>query len=103
MRILLILCISLVVLGGCAKQPSRFTEIQDTSPTVNFKVQQPAGLELWVDGLAYGALEQYVYPNKALSLLPGQHLIEIRHGGRVVFSEQVYFSQGTYRTIEVRP
>lgn len=103
MRLLLIVCISLMMLSGCAKQPTRFTQIEDTSPTVNFKVEQANGLELWVDGLAYGAVEQYLYPNKALSLLPGQHLIEVRRGGRVVFSEQMYLSPSTYRTIEVRP
>lgn len=101
MRHVLIIFALAFGLSGCVQQPTAMTEIADTSPTVNFAVAGDAdALELIVDGISYGALSQYLAPEKALKLVPGKHLVEVVGAWGTVFSQDVYLSESTHRTIE---
>ncbi|MRJ42195.1 MULTISPECIES: hypothetical protein [Idiomarina] len=93
--------LALTLAVGCAKQPTRTTTIADTAPQVSFKVADAAGLELVVDGVSYGDLAQYTYPERAVQLVPGQHLIIVRQGEQVIYQESRYFSEATQSTITI--
>lgn len=101
MKQLLAILLCAFVLVSCAKQPTQFTSVVDSSPTANFKAMDTTGMTLFVDGVNYGSLDQYVYPERAVTLIPGQHVIQIRKNDVVVFTEDVYFSEATHRTIEI--
>ncbi|RUO62222.1 hypothetical protein [Pseudidiomarina insulisalsae] len=101
MNKLIISAVMALTLIACAKQPTRMTEVVNDAPTANFKVANSAGLELWVDGVSFGALEQYSYPERAVELVPGEHLIEVRRNGQVIYSQRIYFSEATHRTLEI--
>ncbi|CUA87370.1 hypothetical protein [Pseudidiomarina woesei] len=95
--------VTVVSLTGCAKHPTKMTTVVNDAPTVNFNVADSTGLSLWVDGVSYGPLEQYQYPNKSVELISGEHRIEIRRGTSVIYSEKHYFSEQTHRTLEINP
>lgn len=96
------LLLALPVLSGCAKQPTQLTEIRDLRPLVSFNVTGSAQqMTLYVDGQTYGPISQYLYPQAAVRLLAGEHLIEVRHGQSVIYSETRYFSEGLDYTIQV--
>ncbi len=98
----LVMILALVLgLSGCVQKPTATTDIADTSPTVNFAVAgEVTGMELIVDGISYGALSQYLAPGQALKLIPGKHVIAIRTAQGTAFSQEVYLSESTHRTIE---
>lgn len=99
-HVILIFVLAFTVVG-CVQQPTAMTSVVDTSPTVNFSSNgDGSGLELIVDGISYGSLSQYLAPEQALKLVPGKHLIEIRSAQGTAFSQQVYLSESTHRTIE---
>lgn len=101
MKHLLIILTLALGLSGCVQKPTATTEIADTSPTVNFAVAGDGnGMELIVDGISYGALSQYLAPEQALKLVPGKHVIAIRTAQGTTFSQEVYLSESTHRTIE---
>ncbi|RUO48008.1 hypothetical protein [Pseudidiomarina donghaiensis] len=99
--IMVAVLVTLVSLSGCAKHPTKMTTIVNDAPTVSFNVSDSTGLSLWVDGVSYGPLEQYQYPNKSVELISGEHRIEIRRGNDTIYSEQHYFSEQTHRTLEI--
>lgn len=88
-------------LAACAQQPTRMTQINNDAPTVNFTIADPSGLELFVDGISYGTLAQYLAPNKAVELISGEHLVEVKRNGNTIYSEKHYFSESTHRTLEL--
>ncbi|CAI8151938.1 hypothetical protein [Pseudidiomarina mangrovi] len=91
----------LLGLSGCVQKPTALTGIADTSPTINFQVSDTVGdLELIIDGISYGALKQYLAPEQALKLIPGKHVIQINHAQGTAFTQEVYLSESTHRTIE---
>ncbi|MCL4409096.1 MAG: hypothetical protein M1356_02050 [Gammaproteobacteria bacterium] len=101
MKQLLIVACCLLLVVGCAKQPTRLTGVVNDAPTVNFKVENPRNLNLWVDGVDFGPIASYTYPHLSVELLPGEHLIEVRNGMQVIYSQTHYFSEHTHRTLEV--
>lgn len=101
MKKILIALVLLITANGCVQQPTAITQIADTSPTINFSATTyEAGLELFVDGISYGLLSQYLAPKQALKLVPGKHVIEIKTAQVIVFSTHIYLSESTHRTIE---
>lgn len=102
MKQLLVLFLCTMVLVGCTKQPTEFTSVVDDSPTASFNVPDSSDLTLWVDGISYGKLALYEYPSRALKLIPGQHVIEVRRDQQVIFKEKHYFSEATHRTIDIK-
>ncbi len=98
----LVLIVALAVtLVGCVQQPTAMTTVNDTSPTVNFTHRgDGSGLELVIDGISYGSLGHYLAPKQALKLVPGKHVIEIRTAQGTAFTQEVYLSESTHRTIE---
>ncbi|MCO4322583.1 hypothetical protein [Aliidiomarina quisquiliarum] len=101
-QLILISALTISVLSGCARTVTTQTEVIDTRPVVSFVVKvNTAGMHLFVDDLDQGALSNYQYPSSAIRLLPGQHKIEIKQNGKVLFTDARYFSEGIDYKIDV--
>ena len=86
-------------MAGCAL-PS--TQVRSGSPRPALAVQgAPAGAQLYVDGLPAG--DAAGYDGKAGKLLveEGMHRIEVKLGGNVVHSQQVFAGAGETATVVV--
>ena len=76
MKQLLIIACCLLLVVGCAKQPTRLTGVVNDAPTVNFKVEDPRNLNLWVDGIDFGPIASLHLSTLCLwkLLLSGEHI-----------------------------
>ncbi len=101
-QLLLATVFATLIITGCARTVTTQTEVIDTRPVVSFVVKvNTAGMHLFVDDLDQGALSNYQYPSSAIRLLPGQHKIEIKQNGKVLFTDVRYFSEGIDYKIDV--
>jgi hypothetical protein len=60
----------------------------------------PEGATLFVDGIAFGAVEKYD-AETPVEVLPGAHVVEIRQGGQILHREEIYAGTGSTVTISV--
>lgn len=106
MRII-IAALLLICLTACVDMPKKTTQVIDDRPLISFDTgawgKKAAGLTFWVDGIAYGAVNQYLVNDSALRIIPGRHLIQIRHNDVDIFSQEVVLGERTTRIIKVPP
>lgn len=90
-------------LGGIAacQYPTTNVEITDERPTIAFK-GAPFGAVVFVDGLEHGSVANYDGVENSLIVEPGSHLVEVRYGGNVIFTERVYLGNRATKTFVVR-
>ncbi|RUO38003.1 hypothetical protein CWE15_10825 [Aliidiomarina taiwanensis] len=103
-KLLIIAFCALVFLFGCARSVTTQTEVVDTRPVVSFVLNADSkGAQLYIDGLHQGEIDTYSYPNSAIRLLPGRHLVEVKKNGLVIYKETRVFSEGIDYKINVTP
>ncbi len=94
--------VALVALAGCdIRYPSSRTDIPDERPSIAFS-GAPEGSVVLVDGLAMGPAARYDGQENVLLVEPGNHLIQVRIGDRVLLRQRVFFSGRATRTFVVR-
>ena len=96
-----VVVVALVALVGCIRYPSSRTDITDERPSVAFS-GAPKGSVVFVDGQAMGPATQYGGGENVLLVEPGNHLIQVRLGGRVLLTRRVFFAGQATRTFVVR-
>ena len=84
---------------GCAA-PRTSVQVVEGRPRVMVK-NAPKGALIYVDGTAMGQADSYIGDPAVLLLEPGTHLIEIKAGDRLLYSQRVFFGGGELRTISV--
>ena len=84
---------------GCAV-PRTTTQVVDGRPKILVK-DTPKGAVLFVDGTSMGPAEAYNGDPSILFLEPGTHLIEVKAGDRLLFSQRLFLGGGELRTIAV--
>lgn len=89
----------LVALAACAN-PTVSVNTIDDRPTLQFANAHPTET-LILDGISMGPAAVYDGEHKTLAVDAGTHQVEVRDGGRVVFSQSVYFGGGASRTINL--
>lgn len=93
-------CAMTAALAGCVNFPTEKASVVDNRPQLSFRTQQDGdAMQVFVDGIANGAVSQYREGRAALRVLPGTHVIEVRRGGGVVHTERVYVGDGVTKTI----
>lgn len=91
--------------ASCAYQPAQSTQAVDDRPQVSFMWQSNADAsnsQLFVDGQSFGSVEQYLYPEHSVPVLIGEHVVEIRTNGKVIFRHQGYFGENQDYQLEVK-
>lgn len=102
MRFLLVSVFALM-LSACVQTPTQNTQVVDDRPGLAFELSSSAAeaYELKVDGVSYGRVEQYLAGENRLRIIDGSHLVELRKGGDVVFTQKVYLGAGSNRILKV--
>lgn len=94
-----------LVLGGLAacdiRYPSTTVAIADERPTIGFK-GAPGGSQVFVDGIAMGAADQFDGSRETLIVEPGTHVVQVRQDGGLLLSERVYLGEGATRIFIVQ-
>jgi hypothetical protein len=72
----------------------------DGRPKVLVK-DAPKGALLFVDGISMGEADSYRGDPTVLLLESGTHLLEVKAGDRLVFSQRIFFGGGELRTISI--
>ena len=90
---------------ACAYQSHQETQVVDDRPQISF-VWQHASIDadqadVYVDGQRFGTVAEFAYPDNAVPVLIGEHVIEVRHGNTVVYSKRDYFGEGISYKLEV--
>jgi hypothetical protein len=89
----------LTLVLGCVV-PRTNTQVVDGRPKVLVK-NAPKGAMLFVDGTSMGQADSYSGDPSVLLLEPGTHLVEVKAGDRLLFSQRVFLGNGEIRTISV--
>ena len=84
---------------GCVA-PRTNTQVVDGRPRVMVK-DAPKGAQLFVDGNSMGQADSYDGVPSVLVLEPGTHLVEVKIGERLLFSQRIFFGGGELRTISI--
>ena len=88
---------ALALVPGC-KSPESHTRSVDDSPAISIS-GAPAGAILVVDGIAVGSVVDYS-EGKALRVLPGRHVVELRAGGQAIASRAIFVDAQGVKTID---
>jgi hypothetical protein len=95
---LIVLAFPLVLLG-CAEPVSNVRTVDDRSRLL---VQgAPAGSQLYLDGKPVGDATAYAGDPGILLVEPGTHIVEVRRGDTLLFSQKIFFGGGEQRKIQV--
>jgi hypothetical protein len=73
-------------------------------PRIGFRVDPGiggSGARVLVDGLDAGPLSDYRDNAGALTVLPGNHLVQVKEGTRLLFEEKVFLSDGAHRHLSI--
>ena len=100
-RAAFLLLLSLAPIAGCT-YPKTEVKAVDERPTLAIQ-GAPADAVLYVDGLAMGPATQYDGKEQVLLLEEGTHLIEIKRGGSVLYSEKAFLGSGATKTVTINP
>ena len=84
-------------LNSACSMPYSSTRTVNDNPALVI-ANAPAGALLFVDGISVGPAIAYSGEN-ALSILPGQHVIEVRDGQRLLLREEIYLSGNATKTL----
>ncbi len=89
----------ITVTVGCVS-PRTITQTTDGRPKILIKGAEKGAL-LFVDGTLMGQAASYSGDPSILLLEPGTHVIEVKAGDRLLFSQRIFFGGGEIRTISV--
>ena len=91
--------------SGCVDMPVQQTQMVDDRPRLTFEAsslgRQVDNYELVIDSVSYGSLGQYLVNENALRIIDGSHQIEVRSGGKTVFSQSVFLGENVTRVVKV--
>ena len=98
---ILVVAVGLTGLAACIQYPTTGVEITDERPTIAFK-GAPFAAVVFVDGLSHGLAAGYDGVKKSLVVEPGNHLVEVRDGDRVLLTERVFLANRATKTFIVQ-
>jgi hypothetical protein len=94
-------CLAAVLLAASCAYPSSRTDIPDERPSLAFK-GAPEGSVVVVDGLAMGSAPEFNGTDRVLLVEPGNHVVEVRLGDRLLLSRRIFLSGQATRTFVVQ-
>lgn len=94
-----------LVLVACVQTPTQSTQVIDDRPRLAFEPiglqTEPAQYQIYVDGVSYGAMSEFLVDENALRIIAGRHLIEVKNSGQTIFSQDVFLGENSTRVIKV--
>jgi hypothetical protein len=95
-----------VALSACVQFPTEKAGVVDQRPQISFRLPAndnalPAA-RVQVNGIDAGAVGEFIEGQAALRVLPGNNVIKVVDGSRVVFDQQIYVGDGVGRTINLK-
>ncbi|WP_119394422.1 hypothetical protein [Salinibius halmophilus] len=102
-NLFIIISISFFIAACAINDPVKTSQVVSDDPLITFDVQDydPEDLELFIDGLPYGDVSQYLSYESALELIPGQHTIKVEYEGQIIFTKKSYFGESTTTVIRI--
>lgn len=103
MRILIVLAFTLLF-TGCMSKPTQSTTVVDDRPRITFEAELGAAAKhyaVYIDGIAYGTLDQFLADESALRIVSGRHQINITHNGNVIKTYDVTLGANETRVLKV--
>ena len=95
-----------LLLSACIQFPTEKQEGVDLRPQISFSLGNPAlnaaDLEVLVDGLPVGSVSTYLAGQQAVRVLPGNHVITIRQGGRVLQEDRLFIGDAMTKIVVVQ-
>lgn len=92
----------LFALASCEiRYPTGRVTIPDERPSLAFK-GAPAGSVVFVDGNAMGSAAQFDGGERVLLVEPGNHIVQVRLGDRVLLKRNVFLAGRATKTFVVR-
>lgn len=93
---------SVILLQGCHYPDAAKIEQKDNRPAIGV-IGAPEGAMLYVDGLKMGMANQWDGEENVLLIENGTHLIEVKSGKAILFSETVFLSGTTTKILTLQP
>jgi len=93
-----------VLLTACTQMPTEKQGVSDMRPQISFKPgnEQVKAAGVLVDGLAMGAVGDYVEGIAALRIGPGTHVLTVVLGSQVLLEQKFYIGDGVNRTFIIQ-
>lgn len=103
MRILLLALLT-AFFTGCMSKPTQTTTVVDDRPRITFQAElaaKPETYAVYIDGVAYGTLDQFLANESALRIISGRHQIHITHNGNVIKTYDITLGANETRVLKV--
>ncbi|MBU2987119.1 hypothetical protein KO528_17260 [Saccharophagus degradans] len=103
MKLLLALTLALFI-TGCVNKPTHNTTVVDDRPRITFDAQLSTTAKhysVYIDGIAYGSLDNFLSDENALRIISGRHQISITHNGAVIKTYDVTLGANETRVLKV--
>lgn len=103
MKMLITFALTFLLFGCAINDPVQTQSVVDDRPRLTFDVSDsdPQSLELYIDGISYGSVIQYLNTTSSVRILPGQHEIEVTRGSQTVYQATQYFGESTLTEIGI--
>lgn len=104
MKLLTALLLSLLLVA-CVQTPTESTQVIDDRPRLAFEPiglsADPAQYQIYIDGVSYGPMSDFLVDENALRIIAGRHMIEVKSAGQTIFSQDVFLGENSTRVIKV--
>jgi hypothetical protein len=100
--VLALLCIVTFLVAGCV--PTEKYSIVDARPQISFKVvkeEYTKEYEVFIDNLFMGKAVNFLEGEAALRVIPGAHVVRVKHLGKVILEEKIYLGDGSAKTVVI--
>lgn len=100
----LIACLFALFITGCVNKPTQNTTVVDDRPRITFDAQLSESAKhysVYIDGVAYGSLDNFMSDESALRIISGRHEINITHNGSVIKTYDVTLGANETRVLKV--
>jgi len=103
MKIFFALVLSVFMVSCAVNAPVNIQSTVNDQPKVTFDVKgfDAEDLVLYVDGIRFGSVLQYLSSVSSVRILPGQHEIIVKQGTVIVYEKSDYFGENTLTEIKV--
>ena len=88
--------LALIGLASCT-YPYENVNVTDERPSIAFK-SAPSGSTVYVDGVEMGSAGAYNGRDRVLRIEPGTHVVQIRRGSEIIWSQTVFMGARATKT-----
>lgn len=103
-RVLVIMAAGFIAIStaSCASYPERSVTQGSEGGAAIALLGSPAGAEVLVNGVSYGAATRYNGRDAVLAVEPGRHILTIVDRGQIIMEREIYVGSDAILEIHVR-